>query len=175
MANWVDRAFQPSDLQSGAEGAPSEARPEATLSLGEPSPRLGPDVSPSESVPRFVCGGGWMVGTVITTAALTVGILRFVGRLKALEAAGVPGRGGDAVLDPPGDEHQPAAITDLQLHVHAAETYPYGYPPAALARLANRSHGPRSLHEPRVYRPRDREESRGTMGRTAPPRPGVRS
>ena len=45
MANWVDRAFQPSDLQSGAEGAPSEARPEATLSLGEPSPRLGPDVN----------------------------------------------------------------------------------------------------------------------------------
>ena len=53
----VDRAFQPSDLQSGAEGAPSEARPEATLSLGEPSPRLSPDVSPSESAPGSDEGG----------------------------------------------------------------------------------------------------------------------
>ena len=45
----------------------------------------------------------------------------------------------------------PLVSPDLQPHVHAAETYPYGYPPAALARLANRSHGPRSLHEPRLY------------------------
>ena len=49
LANLVDRAFQPSDIQSGAQGAPSEARPEALLSLGELNARMSPGVTPSES------------------------------------------------------------------------------------------------------------------------------